>query len=531
MSHEVFISYCTEDTPVAEAVCAALESAGVKCWMAPRDVRPGENWGRSIIKAIAGSKLMVLVFSGHTNTSPHVNNEIERAVSHRITILPFRIEKVQPSEDLELFISSCHWLDAYTPPLDVKITRLVAAVRGVIGGENVEPAPRAGIAALSPPATGTAGTPVTSGKRGWPVAAALAALLAAVAALFFFLRPAADQPLPATADAQVETQTTVSAGAQPTATPAPEKDEPSPDTALADQLARAKQLEDGQDFVGALAAYGAALSRDSGNKDIRTRAENVIARLEEKSGDKPASYRLLDVLNDLTAMKVTRAETFLAKLLRTSDPAESVSLFRGAGDAGDRAAMVEAGLMIASGHGVERPDYEEAASWFKKASDAGSAEGMRLYADCLLDGIGVEANEAEAARLYSSAMALGNVSAKSRLAMLYRSGRGMEAPDPAMAFKLFEEAAQDGFLEAQGNLGVMYMNGETVPADPAKAVTLWKEGAENGDEICMVFYATALENGAVGKPDPAAATEWYRKAARLRNARAIDWCIQNGVTF
>jgi TPR repeat protein len=29
----------------------------------------------------------------------------------------------------------------------------------------------------------------------------------------------------------------------------------------------------------------------------------------------------------------------------------------------------------------------------------------------------------------------------------------------------------------------------------------------------------------------AAAKEWYRKAARLRNARAIDWCIKNGVTF
>jgi len=531
VSHEVFISYCTEDTPVAEAVCAALESAGVKCWMAPRDVRPGENWGRSIIKAIAGSKLMVLVFSGHTNTSRHVNNEIERAVSHRITILPFRIEKVQPSEDLELFISSCHWLDAYTPPLDAKIAQLVAAVRGVIGGEAAEPVPKAGIAELSPSATETAATPITRRKNKWPLAAGLAALLAAAAASFLFLRTAADKPPAASTAAPNEAQATAPAVANPTVTPAPEKDEASPDTALADQLAQAKQLEDGQDFLGALAAYSAALSRDTGNKDIRTRAENVIARLEEKSGDKPASYRLLDVLNDLTAMKVTRAKTFLAKLLRTSDPAESVSLFRAAGDEGDRAAMVEAGLMIASGHGVERPDYDEAASWFKKASDAGSAEGMRLYADCLLDGIGVEVNEAEAGRLYSSAMALGNVSAKSKLAMLYRSGRGMKAPDAAMAFKLFQEAAQDGFLEAQGNLGVMYMNGETVPADPAKAVSLWKEGAEKGDEICMVFYATALENGAVGKPDAAAATEWYRKAARLRNARAIDWCIQNGVTF
>lgn len=526
MSHQVFISYCTEDAPVAEAVCGALEQSGIKCWMAPRDVQPGENWGRSIIKAIAGSKLMVLVFSGHTNTSRHVNNEIERAVSHRITILPFRIEKVQPSEDLELFISSCHWLDAYTPPLDAKISQLVSAVRGVITGKPVQVQEVA-----APPAAAIDQIVTTPAERGGnkaPLfAAAAVLLLASAGAAFYLLRPA-PEPLPAAAGiAQTVTHAPTS---PPKPDEGPDKAEPQPSPSEED-LAKAKKAEDEQDFVGALALYSQMLGREKDNKDLRKRAENVIARLEEKTGDKTASYRLLDVLNDLSAMNLARASTFLGKLLRTSDPAESVGLFRAAAEQGDRAAMVEAGLMIASGHGVERPDYEEAAVWFKKASDAGSAEGMRLYADCLLDGIGVEVNEAEAARLYSSAMALGNVSAKSRLAMLYRSGRGMPAADPATAFKLFQEAAQDGFLEAQGNLGVMYMNGETVPADPKKAVDLWKEGAEKGDEICMVFYATALENGAVGQPDTAAAREWYRKAARLRNARAIDWCIKNGVTF
>ena len=150
MSHQVFISYCTEDTSVAESVCAELEKAGVVCWMAPRDVRPGENWGRSIIKAIAGSKLMVLVFSGHTNSSRHVNNEIERAVSHRVTIMPFRIEKVQPSEDLELFISSCHWLDAYAPPIEPKIRQLVSAVRSVLGAEEAGVAAEAPVAPVAP---------------------------------------------------------------------------------------------------------------------------------------------------------------------------------------------------------------------------------------------------------------------------------------------------------------------------------------------------------------------------------------------
>jgi hypothetical protein len=136
MSHRVFISYCHDDGEVARQVCAGLEAAGIGCWMAPRNVRPGENWGRSIIKALGSSKAMVLIFSKHTNESRHVNNEIERAVSHRVPIIPFRIDKVQPSEDLELFISSCHWLDAVQPPLEPKIDELALAVRAVVGPDE-----------------------------------------------------------------------------------------------------------------------------------------------------------------------------------------------------------------------------------------------------------------------------------------------------------------------------------------------------------------------------------------------------------
>ena len=38
MAHDVFISHSTSNRPVANAVCASLESAGIRCWIAPRDV-------------------------------------------------------------------------------------------------------------------------------------------------------------------------------------------------------------------------------------------------------------------------------------------------------------------------------------------------------------------------------------------------------------------------------------------------------------------------------------------------------------
>ena len=41
MDHEVFISYSSANIQTAQAICHALESNRIKCWMAPRDIRPG----------------------------------------------------------------------------------------------------------------------------------------------------------------------------------------------------------------------------------------------------------------------------------------------------------------------------------------------------------------------------------------------------------------------------------------------------------------------------------------------------------
>lgn len=182
MSHDVFISYCSEDKEVADAVCAGLEARKIRCWIAPRDVPPGESWGRSIVHAIAGGKIMVVIFSGHTNRSRHVMNEIERAVSHEVTIIPFRIEAVTPSEDIELFISSCHWLDALTPPIEAKIGELAVAVQRALG----KPAGTAQPGEASAPSASIAAAPrrPRSSAIKW-AAAALFLLLAAAGAWFF----------------------------------------------------------------------------------------------------------------------------------------------------------------------------------------------------------------------------------------------------------------------------------------------------------------------------------------------------------
>ncbi|WP_374547224.1 toll/interleukin-1 receptor domain-containing protein [Rhodoblastus sp.] len=129
MTHDVFISYSSLDKTVADAACATLEACGIRCWIAPRDIIAGMEWGDAIVEAINGSKALVLIFSANANTSPQIRREVERAVHKGLPIIPLRIEDIAPTHSLEYFIGSVHWLDALTPPVENHLRRLAEAVR------------------------------------------------------------------------------------------------------------------------------------------------------------------------------------------------------------------------------------------------------------------------------------------------------------------------------------------------------------------------------------------------------------------
>jgi formylglycine-generating enzyme required for sulfatase activity len=129
MAHDVFISYSSKDKQVAYAMCNKLESNGIRCWMAPRDILAGMDWGEAIMHAINKCQLMVLVFSSNANASKVIKKEVERAASKGVMVVPFRIEDVQPSISLEFYLSTSHWLDALTPPVEQHLQRLVEDVK------------------------------------------------------------------------------------------------------------------------------------------------------------------------------------------------------------------------------------------------------------------------------------------------------------------------------------------------------------------------------------------------------------------
>jgi hypothetical protein len=136
MPHDIFISYSKEDKPTADAACEILEKNGFKCWVAPRNILPGVPWGAAIIDAIRASRVMVFVFSSHSNSSQHVMRELGCAVDGGTHIIPFRVEDVKPSKSIEYFITVSHWLDALPEPSQQHFDVLAETVKHLLTGKG-----------------------------------------------------------------------------------------------------------------------------------------------------------------------------------------------------------------------------------------------------------------------------------------------------------------------------------------------------------------------------------------------------------
>lgn len=185
MAHQVFISHGSPDKTIADAACARLEARGIRCWIAPRDVRPGMPYAEELALALDGAKVLVLIFSSHANFSKHVAREVEQAVRQGMPVIPLRVENVEPSKTLGYFISSVHWLDALTPPLEQHLEQLAHSVQRLLDGNDALVAkPGAGII------PGTAGAARAPRRRAVMVAAMVAVAAIGAIAIGYMRRSA-----------------------------------------------------------------------------------------------------------------------------------------------------------------------------------------------------------------------------------------------------------------------------------------------------------------------------------------------------
>ncbi len=132
--YSAFISHSSKDKAVAEKLVADLESKGLTCWIAPRNIPPGTDWTEQITRGIRASKCFVLLYSEASNLSDDVYREVRVAVGGNKPIYPVMLENVPFSDRLEYYISSSQWIDALEGVVSAQIERLRSAIGG---GESI----------------------------------------------------------------------------------------------------------------------------------------------------------------------------------------------------------------------------------------------------------------------------------------------------------------------------------------------------------------------------------------------------------
>lgn len=113
MSANIFVSYASKDVKVAMTLCNALENRGFMTWIAARDIQPGENFQVAIVQAIRKAKILLLVFTGASNTSEEMTKELALASQQKMIVIPLRIEDVAPSDAFAYEFATRQWIDFF----------------------------------------------------------------------------------------------------------------------------------------------------------------------------------------------------------------------------------------------------------------------------------------------------------------------------------------------------------------------------------------------------------------------------------
>jgi uncharacterized protein len=178
-----------------------------------------------------------------------------------------------------------------------------------------------------------------------------------------------------------------------------------------------------------------------------------------------------------------------------------------------RRAMYELGRAYAANQ-----QMPEAIDAYRKAADKGSTSAMVELGVMLATGAGIAKDEAQARSLFERAAAAGNPRGATNLAAL--SGGGGRTADPGGTRALLARGADANSAEAQYQLGMMLAEGVGGPKDDVGARILFEKAAAQNHAGALERMGAFAQAGRGGPQDSAAAKAYYERAAALGNEDA-----------
>jgi hypothetical protein len=132
MAHDVFISHAHKDIEIAKAICRKLELARITCWIAQRDIVAGDDWTVATRKAIASSRVLLVLLSENANAATHIEREMAQAFYSKLPILPVRLNEAPLKRDFLFYLSDVRCFEASKRPEEEYLEPLTASVKSMV---------------------------------------------------------------------------------------------------------------------------------------------------------------------------------------------------------------------------------------------------------------------------------------------------------------------------------------------------------------------------------------------------------------
>lgn len=163
-------------------------------------------------------------------------------------------------------------------------------------------------------------------------------------------------------------------------------------------------------------------------------------------------------------------------------------------------------------------NYAEAIAAFGEGAKDGDPASAYYLARMLELGLGVPADPAAALGLYQQAAQDGHIEAINRVALMSYRGEAGVAQDYSEAARLFQQAAEKGDANALFNLGKLFFAGEGVQKDAAKAIEYYRLAAEKDHILAINTLGALYREGAKGDEDREEARTYFARSAAFGNA-------------
>jgi TPR repeat protein len=513
LTHDAFISYPREDKAAADAACATLETAGIRCWIAPRDILPGAEWGATIVDAIDHSAVMVLIFSTNANDSPQIRREVEHAVDKGVMIVPVRIDRAEPMRSLAYFMAGVHWLDALTPPLEHHLQALAISIKAFLSAASANPSRELGQIQPNPASSASLERPGV----------------------------AVPEPISGRADDEPEKKEQPRARRTPRRGPlaiAPERvpgrgadEEASPRTPKEwDRQRQTKELPRGDhaSLPRPPTITPETAERSQEQEGIQHREVDHAPPPEMqkesdgelKKSERPQEYRTF-LRRPAGAIPALTAVLLVVGMAWVLVPRQATSPPIAPPVTPSPAPKIAATEALQKGDDAyHQKNYAEALFWYRNAADQGNAQANGNIGRLYFLGQGVPVDYGEALRWSQQAAAQDNPRGEATIGILYEYGRGV-AQDYGKAMRWLRRAADQGNADAQLDIGVLYECGRGVAQDYGEAILWYRKAADQGNADAQVRIGVLYEQGRGGlTKDDREAARLYKRAADQGNALA-----------